>query len=425
MPADSTSNRPYILFSTDCHAGADLRDYKPYLAQRWHDEFDAWADTYYDAWGEIDRESDFKAGISSFLDPINWNSQKRVEVLEAEGIVAEVLFPNTAPPFFPNGALAAPGPRTAEEYDRRWAGVQAHNRWLKDFCDEVPGRRFGIAQLFIDHVDDTLAEIRWAKEAGLRGLLLPGDHHLKLHNLYYREYEPIWDLCEELDIPIGRHGGIVSSDEDPGSIDAAHAVGVYETLYFAQRTLSQMVLAGVFERHPNLKFTFTETGTGSWVVDAANNLDHFVRGSREPDTLTNMFAAKAIEKLSMLPSEYARRNVWVNAMMIGTDAERRHEVGLDRLMWGADFPHHEGSAPHTLKVLRGSLATVPEAELRVILGETGGHLYGADLDFLQTVADRVGPTPEQVAEPLRREEIPDDPNFAHLGNPNAKRTFLA
>lgn len=425
MPAESTTNRPYILFSTDCHAGADLRDYKPYLAHKWHDEFDSWADHYYDAWGEIDRESDFKAGISSFLDPINWNSQKRLEVLESEGIVAEVLFPNTAPPFFPNGALAAPGPRTAAEYDRRWAGVQAHNRWLKDFCDEVPGRRFGIAQLFIDNVEDTLAEIRWAKEAGLRGLLLPGDHHLKLHHLYYREYEPIWDLCEELDIPIGRHGGIVSSDEDEGSIDAAHAVGVYETLYFAQRTLSQMVLAGVFERHPNLKFTFTETGTGSWVVDAANNLDQFVRGSQVPDTLTNMFAAKAIEKLSMLPSEYARRNVWVNAMMIGTDAERRHEVGLDRLMWGADFPHHEGSAPYTLKVLRGSLAAVPEAELRVILGETGGNLYGADLDFLQTVADNVGPTPEQVAEPLRPEEIPNDPNFAHLGNPNAKRTFLA
>ena len=59
------------------------------------------------------------------------------------GIAAEVVFPNTIPPFFPSGSLLAPMPSN-EEFDRRWAGLQAHNRWLADFCADTPGRRAGI-----------------------------------------------------------------------------------------------------------------------------------------------------------------------------------------------------------------------------------------------------------------------------------------
>ena len=424
MGSGGSGGGRYVLISTDCHAGADLRDYKPYLESRWHDDFDRWADDYFDLWGGIDTESEWKAGTSSYMSPLNWDSDKRLEALQAEGIVAEVIFPNTVPPFFPNGALAAPGPRSRDEYERRWAGLRAHNRWLKDFCDQAPRRRFGIAQIFMDDVDDTIAEIRWAKAAGLRGVLLPADHHLKLHNLYYTKYEPIWALCEELDMPIGRHGAIVASDEDADAIDSAHAIGVFETLYFAQRSLTQLILAGVFERHPDLKAVFTETGSGSWVVDLANTLDSFVRSAEIPGTISAMFAGKAVAKLSQLPSEYAQRNCWVSALLNGTDPERRHEIGMDRLMWGADFPHHEGTAPYTKVALRGTVSTLPEDDLRQLLAGNAAELYGADLAYLQTVADRVGPTVEDVATPLREDEVPADPNFAHLGRPGARRTYL-
>ena len=424
MESGGSASRRYVLISTDCHAGADLRDYKPYLEKRWHDDFDRWADGYFDLWGDIDTESEWKAGVSSYMSPLNWDSDKRTEALETEGIVAEVIFPNTVPPFFPNGALAAPGPRSREEYECRWAGLKAHNRWLKDFCDLAPGRRFGIAQIFIDDVDDTLAEIRWAKEAGMRGVLLPADHHLKLHNLYYTKYEPMWALCEELDMPIGRHGATVGSDEDAGAIDAAHAMGVFETLYFAQRTLAQLIFAGVFERHPRLKVVFTETGTGSWVLDMATTLDQFVRSAKVPGAISTMFAGPAVEKLSLLPSEYARRSCWVSALVNGTDPERREEIGIDRLMWGADFPHHEGTAPYTKVALRGTISGVPEDDIRQIVAGNAAELYGADLEYLQGLADRVGPTVEEIATPLREDEIPADPNFRHLGRPGARRTYL-
>ena len=63
----------------------------------------------------------------------NWDDQRRISELEADGVVAEVLFPNTIPPFFPTGAVVA-RPPTPDDYELRLAGIRAHNRWLADWC---------------------------------------------------------------------------------------------------------------------------------------------------------------------------------------------------------------------------------------------------------------------------------------------------
>ena len=60
----------------------------------------------------------------------------------------------------------ATAPRN-EDFPQRWAGLQAHNRWLADFCDDAPGRRAGVAQILLNDVDAAVAEVRWAREAGL------------------------------------------------------------------------------------------------------------------------------------------------------------------------------------------------------------------------------------------------------------------
>lgn len=75
----------YTVISADCHAGADLLDYRPYLAKEYHDEFDAWAATYVNPYEDLMADTADK----------NWNSERRLAELEQDGIVAEVLFPNT------------------------------------------------------------------------------------------------------------------------------------------------------------------------------------------------------------------------------------------------------------------------------------------------------------------------------------------
>src|SRR3954466_11916252 len=145
-------NDRYTIISADGHAGGDFDDYRRHLSSKWYDEFDAWAAAYVNPFADLLAPTAYR----------NWDSERRLKETESDGIVAEVLFPNTVPPFFEQGNLVALEP-TAADYDRRWAGLQAHNRWLADFCAAAPGRRAGCAQVFLNNLDDTLAEVRWAK----------------------------------------------------------------------------------------------------------------------------------------------------------------------------------------------------------------------------------------------------------------------
>ena len=332
-------------------------------------------------------------------------------MLESEGIAAEVIFPNTVPPFFPNGLLAATGPRSEVEYEREMGRIRAHNRWLKDFCDDARERRFGVAQLLIDNVEDAVAEVQWAKANGLSQVLLPSDHHLKIHNLYHRNLDPLWRLCEDLEMPVGRHGSVVSAGDEAESLPAAHACGMYETAYFGHRTLFQMVLSGVFDRFPRLRWVFTELGAANWVIEAMSRLDAFCMASTTEGTIPHMFAGEAVATLKMKPSDYVNRNCWFGTTVKRLDVSQTDTLGIDRLMWGADFPHHEGTVPETLKVLRATVSDVPENELRKIFAGTAAEMYGADLTVLQEIADRIGFTPGEVASPLAEDEVPADPNF--------------
>ena len=85
----------YTLISADCHGGGAIADYREYLPQRFHEEFDAWAGSYVIEFDDLKGE----------LGERNWDSKRRLADLEAEGVVAEVIYPNTIPPFYPKSSL--------------------------------------------------------------------------------------------------------------------------------------------------------------------------------------------------------------------------------------------------------------------------------------------------------------------------------
>ena len=70
----------------------------------------------------------------------------------------------------------------------------------------------------------------------------------------------------------------------------------------------------------------------------------------------------------------------------------RHAIGVDRLMWGSDYPHLEGTWPNTMQSLSATFAKYPEDEIRAILGLNAVKVYGFDPDAMQAIADRIGPT---------------------------------
>jgi predicted TIM-barrel fold metal-dependent hydrolase len=398
---DTTSN--YVVISADCHGGASIEGYKPFLASRYHDEFEAWADGF---------ENPYEDNTGPNADR-NWDSEKRLRDLEADGVVAEVVFPNTIPPFFPKVSLVDQPPgATAGDLTRRWAGLQAHNRWLADFCARAPGRRAGIAQIMLHDVDASVREIEWAKANGLTGgVLLPGaPPGSGVPPLYAPDYEPIWEVCEDLGMPVNHHSG--SAVPDMGPYPAAQMMFLLEVTWWAHRALWHLIYSGVMERHPNLQFVFTEQGT-AWVPEELTRLDYYrgrlagtggAGGSQEAK-----FGEGAIEQLSLSPSQY-----WARQCHLGSSFIRRQEVGMrgavgvDRIMWGSDYPHLEGCWPYAKEHLRLAFADVPEDEVRRMVGGNAAGLYGFDDDLLARLADQVGPTVAEVATPLPPEEIPDE-----------------
>ena len=84
------------------------------------------------------------------------------------------------------------------------------------------------------------------------------------------------------------------------------------------------------------------------------------------------------------------------------------EIGVDKVLWGNDYPHYEGTFPYNLESLRLTFGDVPEANRRKLLGLNAAELYHFDVDKLMPLAREFGPTPEQVSRPLPRNDIPRD-----------------
>jgi predicted TIM-barrel fold metal-dependent hydrolase len=102
----------------------------------------------------------------------------------------------------------------------------------------------------------------------------------------------------------------------------------------------------------------------------------------------------------MLPSEYFDRNVFIGSSFAPrSDIEARHAIGIGNIMWGNDFPHPEGLWPNTDSFLRQSFHDVPEDERVAMLGGNALEVYGLDESKLRALADRIGPTPEDLALP--------------------------
>ena len=395
MTSDAIVDGRYVVISSDGHAGADLLDYKPYLEAKYHEEFDEWAAKFSNPFMDLTAPERYR----------NWDSARRLRELENDGAVAEVLFPNTIPPFFPNGGLLA-RPPSRETLELRWAGLRAHNRWMADFCADAPGRRAGMAQIFMNDVDAAVAEIIWARDAGLfGGVLVPGvPPDSGLPPLHAPDYEPIWAVCEDLGMPMNNHSG--AAGPEYGDYEASRAMFVIELGWYSHRLFWSLVFAGVFERHPRLKMVLTEQSVG-WVPAVLRMLDDQFDRWKTAGTAESRFGGAVAEKLSLRPSEYWARQCFGGASFLRpSECAIRYEIGVDKIMWGNDYPHIEGTYPYTREALRNTFADVDPDEVAQMVGGNAAEVYGFDLPSLREIARVVGPSVAETMVPL--DVVPPD-----------------
>jgi predicted TIM-barrel fold metal-dependent hydrolase len=381
----------YAVISADCHAGGDIGDYREYLDPQYRDEFDTWAASYVNPYADLAEPEAER----------NWNSDRRNTDLDREGIAGEVIFPNTVPPFFPKGSLSAPPPANDVELEYRWAGLRAHNRWLADFCAVSPERRAGVGQILLGDLEQAVEGVHTIAKLGLRGgVLLPGvAPGTGVPPLYAEHWEPLWAACEEAGVVVNHHGGNAgpTPEDEWGS---AFAIWVYETHWWAHRILWHLVFNGTLERHPDLLLVLTEQGSG-WLAAALDSLDVAAARYGRPDSAINRFAGPTAGALPRRPRDYWTRQCYVGAsFMRPVECAERDRIGVDRIMWGADYPHLEGTAPFTREALRHTFSDVDPADVAAMLGRNAAAVYGFDLDALAPLVERIGPTVAEVATPL-------------------------
>jgi predicted TIM-barrel fold metal-dependent hydrolase len=402
-----------MIISSDCHAGALPPTYKQYMPSRFHEACDAWwlafaremmarAGTFFDqeaveefatkTGGEgagrmkamaqspasID-DAALRAMLEDEKSPFaprrgEWDAAVRLAELEADGIAGEVVFPQMAP--FGAGLMQYRYPVDPEQ---NLESNRAYNRWLADLCSANPGRHAGVAIINVEDIDVTVQEVRDAREMGLwGGILLPTS--TGRHPFYHHpRYEPLWTVCEEIGMPIHTHSGW---SPDYGDVQCATAMYISEVDMWAHRPFTALVWSGAFERHPGLKLVLTETGC-SWILETLRLLEfkadnplfkHFTRG------------------LSLRPTEYFARQCYIGAsFMPAHEGEDRHRIGVDKLMWGSDYPHIEGTWPNTMDSLRTTFGGYPESEIRAILGTNAMEVFGFDPQLVGPIGHKIGP----------------------------------
>jgi predicted TIM-barrel fold metal-dependent hydrolase len=264
------------------------------------------------------------------------------------------------------------------------AGVRAYNRWLADFCAAAPGRRAGVGLITVDDVEVAVREVRWLREHGVfGGILLPGGTNGQPAYNHPR-YEPLWTVCEELGMPVHTHSGWTPNY---GNFDGSVGIFLSEITWWAHRPFWFLVWSGAFERHPRLRFVMSEQ-KADWMIPTLQLLD-----SRYELPMFRQLR----RTLPLRPSDYYRRQVWIGASFMDEgEWETRHALGIDKLMWGSDYPHLEGCWPHTLETLQKIFQGVAADDVARMLGGTTAQVYGFDLDRLRPLADRLGPEKHRI-----------------------------
>ena len=421
-----------IVVSVDSHAQAPPSVWADYLEARYHEHLPSLYEenAIYtrvmgtlggrvvdapDAQAVYDRDGAYRAGGFHGV----WDLAVRLREMDREGIAGEFVYhgDHRATALFHN------------VFNRRYdldvceAGVRAYHRWVADAFGPASSRVFlvGAGSPGYD-LDATLAELEWISDHGFVGTYAPGFMATPdVPPLFDEYWEPVWALCEDRRLPLFVHAGFGS---EPGRYfpvveainaeldaagDATDAVvervrtEVFTGEFFSdvkpRRPMWQLMFGGVFDRHPDLKLVMTEV-RADWIPATLRHLDAMFERHRD-----ELPAAR-------MPTEYWHSNCLTSMSFVHrAEVAMRHEIGIETVAFGRDYPHTESTWPNTREWLRDAFGHVPQNELRLVLGENVIRVLGLDRAPLAEIADRVGPTIDEIT----RATPPVDPELvAHF-----------
>ncbi|WP_319455831.1 MULTISPECIES: amidohydrolase family protein [unclassified Mycobacterium] len=279
--------------------------------------------------------------------PAAWHSDARLAWMDANGLYSQVLYPNTIA--FHTAKLMT------FDSQLRLEIFQAYNDFMSDFCSEDPNRLIGLANLPWWDLDQSVAELERCAALGHKGLNFGWQFEkLGLPPLRSGYWDPVLKRCEEMGWPVNFHTAFNESfEEDQGLAARAQGMttidltkGSAEAFLANARCISELILGGICERYPTLKFVSVESGVG-YIPFLLDSLDwqwtSLATRQQYPDKL--------------LPSEYFKRQIYATFWFdphVGSAAE----LYPDNLMFETDFPHSSGLHPTPGSLAKGPRETI-------------------------------------------------------------------
>ena len=285
--------------------------------------------------------------------------ERRFEVMRRDGIVGECIYP-TAGLYVWNIADA----RTGE------ACCRVYNDWIADRLASQSARVRCAGMIPTWSVDAAIAEVERIAALGLAAAMLP---LVGTPEYNHRSWQPLWRAIETSGLPVVMHQG---SGHDmlfyrgPG----AAVANLLATQSMAPRAAALLATSGVLADHPGLHFVFVETNAGwlSWVMAT---VDQYYEAFQQYEGWVKPI-------LPERPSEYLRRQIHATFQCDPVALQNLPITGAAPLLWGSDFPHAEGTYPHSRAVVVELLAKTPADDAARIVAGNAARLFRFDTDAL-------------------------------------------
>ncbi len=313
--------------------------------------------------------------------PAAYDPHARLEHMDAEGVYAQVLYPNVAG--FGSGRFLRLG-----EPELMLECVRAYNDFMTDWCSPDPERLIGVMALPFWDVAACVAEIQRGAKQGLKGILFGGQpHSFEQPHLADPHWDPVWAAAQDAELSINFHIG--ASAEGAAVIDPRAAFGMtggYEgfgvhtgiakasVMFFLENSqcVGDIILGGVCHRFPRLNFVSVESGVG-WLP--------FVLEAFDWQWKNNGVSSEHPE-YKLLPSEYFRRQIYGCFWFEEASARVAIEEYPDNILYETDFPHPTSMSPgpasaaeHPADYVERAWAGLPEPTLRAILHDNAARVY--------------------------------------------------
>jgi len=305
-----------------------------------------------------------------WVHPGAWDPEARLRVMDECGIHAQVLYPNIV------GLGGHMLNKLVGDEALRLLCLEIYNDAMAELQDQSNLRLVPMPVMPAWNVDLCVRETERCAALGLRGVNMTSDpEELGSPDLASREWDPLWEACAALDLPVHFHIGASNAAMDfygryfwPSQHEYVKpAIGGSMLFINNARVVINTIFAGIFDRFPKLKMVSVESGIG-WIPFILETMDY--------ELLEN--APEQAKALARKPSEYFPDH-WYGTFWFernqGDVQGLIDRVGEDNVLFETDFPHPTCLYPSPLDTVADAMSALRPETRRKVMGENAAKLY--------------------------------------------------